>query len=107
MRKNNNLLSIKLQTRNIEKIKTKIIEVLKKHRVERAGLFGSIVSGEANKKSDIDILIEFGGNKSLLDLVGLKLELEELLKKKVDIVTYKSLHPLLRDKILNEEEIIL
>ena len=43
----------------------------------------------------------------MLDLVGLKLELEELLKKKVDIVTYKSLHPLLRDKILNEEEIIL
>lgn len=79
-------------------MKKTLIKVLKKHGVKRAALFGSIVRGEATEDSDIDLLIEFEGRKSLLDLVGLKLELEELLKREVDVVTYKSLHPLLRGK---------
>ena len=91
----------------VEEMKETLIKVLKKHRVKRAALFGSIVRGEATEDSDIDLLIEFEGRKSLLDLVGLKLELEELLKREVDVVTYKSLHPLLRGKILNEQEKIL
>lgn len=91
----------------IEEIKKPIIQVLRKHGVKRAALFGSIVRGEALENSDIDILVEFEGRKSLLDLAGLKLELEELLKRDVDVVTYKSLHPLLRDKILDEQEVIL
>ncbi len=91
----------------IEEMEKTLIKVLKKHGVKRAALFGSIVRGEATEDSDIDLLIEFEGKKSLLDLVGLKLELEELLKRKVDVVTYKSLHPLLREKILSEQEKIL
>ena len=42
---------------------------------------------------DIDILVEFESRKSLLDLAGLKIELEEKLKRDVDVLTYKSLHP--------------
>ena len=91
----------------IEKIKSKIIEVLKKYSVKKAALFGSIVRGEATEDSDIDLLIEFEGEKSLLDLVGLKLELQELLGREVDIITYKSIHPLLKERILNEQEVIL
>ena len=53
--------------------------------------------------SDVDLLVEFEGKKSLFDLAELKLELEALLNKKVDIVTYASLHPLLKERILNEE----
>ncbi len=63
--------------------------------------------GELTDESDIDILIEFEGRKSLLNLVGLKIELEEILKRKVDVLTYKSLHPLLKDRILREQEVIL
>ena len=63
--------------------------------------------GELTKDSDIDILVEFKGKKSLLDLVGLKQELEEILKRKVDVLTYNSLHPLLKDRILREQEVIL
>ena len=59
------------------------------------------------KSSDIDILIEFEGSKSLLDLVRLKLNLEEALKFNVDVLTYNSLHPLLREQILAEEVEIL
>ncbi len=89
------------------KLKSKILKILVKNNVVRAGLFGSYARGEENKNSDIDILIEFEGDKSLLDLVGLKIALEESLKKKVDILTYKSLHHLLKKRILEEEVKIL
>ena len=91
----------------IEEIKNVLIEVLKKYGVKRAALFGSIARGEATKCSDIDLLIEFEGRKSLLDLVGLKLELQELLGRKVDVITYKSIHPLLKERILNEQKVII
>ena len=91
----------------VEDIKKIIIRVLRKHGVKKAALFGSVARGEAVEKSDIDLLIEFKGRKSLLDLVSLKLELEELLKRNVDVLTYKSLHPLLKDRILSEQKAIL
>ena len=91
----------------IIEIREKILNALKQNDVKRASLFGSVVRGELTDESDIDILVEFKGRKSLLDLVGLKLELEEMLKRKVDVLTYNSLHPLLKDKILCEQEVIL
>jgi len=88
---------------NIDRLTKKIIPILRQHGVVKAGVFGSIVRGEATKKSDIDILIQFKGRKSLLDLIGLELELEKSLRRDVDLLTYNSIHPLLRDRILNEE----
>ena len=84
-----------------------IVPMLKRNGVVKAGLFGSFVRGEAKKKSDVDILIKFKGRKSLLDLIGLKLELEEKLRRKVDLLTYNSIHPLLKKRILGEEVRIL
>jgi len=93
---------------DIAKIKKKITPILKNHDVKKAAVFGSFVRGENNKNSDIDILIEFRkDDKSLLDLVGLKLELEKKLSEKVDILTYDSIHPLLRTIILKEQKAIL
>jgi len=91
----------------IEGIRNKILPILRRYDVVRAAIFGSFIRGEMREDSDIDILVEFKGEKSLLDLAGLKIELEELLGKKVDVLTYNSLHPLLKDKILSEQEIIL
>lgn len=92
----------------IIEIRNNIFSILKKNDVKRASLFGSVVRGELTDKSDIDILIEFEGRKkSLLDLVRLKIELEEKLKRKVDVLTYNSLHPLLKDRILREQEVII
>lgn len=91
----------------IEKYKEKIFAKLKEHEVKRASLFGSIVREEMTDESDIDILIEFKGTKSLLDLARLKIELEDLLKCKVDVLTYNSLHPLLKNQILAEQVKIL
>jgi len=91
----------------IEKVKRQISDVLKKHDVKRSSLFGSIVRGELTETSDIDILIEFKGNKSLMDLASLKIDLEGILHRKVDVLTYDSLHPLLKKQILEEQVEIL
>lgn len=92
---------------NIEEIKKRTVPVLKKHKVRRASLFGSVVTGDTKKGSDIDLLVELPLTASLFDLAGLKLDLEEMLGKKVDVLTYNSLNPLLKNRILSEEKAIL
>lgn len=94
---------------SIQDIKKQIAPILKCYDVKRAAVFGSYATGDAKKRSDVDILIEFEDKKrkSLLDLVGLQLALEETLNRKVDVLTYDSLHPLLRDRILQEQKVIL
>ena len=87
-------------------ISNKIIPILKSQGVLKAALFGSVVRGEAKRGSDIDLLVELDDDKSLLDLVGLKLELEDNLKTKVDVLTYDAIHPLLKDIILKEQQVI-
>lgn len=91
---------------SVEEIKRKILPVLRKYDVKKAALFGSVVSGELNEESDIDLLVDLGDEMSLFDLSGLKIEIEEILQKRVDVVTYNSLHPSLRDRILSEQKII-
>jgi len=91
----------------LEGLRSKIIPILERHEVKKAAVFGSFVRGEQKEESDIDILVEFKGEKSLLDLAGLKIELEETLHRKVDVLTYNSLHPLLKDRILKEQKVIL
>ncbi len=88
---------------SIKEIKDLIRTPLEKFDVKRASLFGSIVRCEATEKSDIDLLIEFKGTKSLLDLSRLKIALEEILKCKVDLLTFNSIHPLLKNNILKEQ----
>ena len=87
-------------------IKKKIIPILKCQGVLKAAIFGSVVRGEMTKNSDVDILVKLSKNKSLLDLVGLKLDLEDKLGRGVDIISYGGIHPLLKDVILKEQKII-
>ncbi|MBI5152451.1 nucleotidyltransferase family protein [Candidatus Peregrinibacteria bacterium] len=90
----------------IQAIKQKIMPILKCQGVVKAALFGSFARGDAKKNSDIDILVKLKGDKTLLDLVGLKLELEDKLGRKVDILTYGGINPHLKNIILNEQKII-
>ena len=87
----------------IERIKRISLPILKRNGVVKAGIFGSYAKGENKKNSDIDMLIKFKGKKSLLDLVSLERKLKTALKKDVDLITYKSINPLLKDYILNDE----
>ena len=92
---------------SINNIKKKALPILKEAGVTRSAVFGSYVRGEQQKNSDIDLLVEVPKGTGLFTFVGLAHKLEEALGKKVDLVTYKSIHPLLRDSILKEQVPIL
>ena len=89
---------------NVATIKAKARKILKRHRVARAGIFGSYARGEAKKRSDIDIVVEIPDDK--LDLIGfirIKNELEHALGRRVDLVEYAALKSRLKERILKEE----
>ena len=88
----------------VEKIKERIIPILKNNKVTKAGIFGSYARGEQKKKSDVDILVEIDDdNMSLLGFIRLKNILERALKKKIDLVEYSLIRKELREIILNDE----
>ncbi len=93
--------------RHVREIERKILPILRGYGVTKVGLFGSCVRGQMRPDSDIDILVEISKDISLLDFVGLKLEIEEALGRKVDLVEYKTIKPLLRERILQEQVTIL
>ncbi len=94
-------------TDEVMRIGLEIIPVLKKNGVEKAGIFGSYARGNQKSGSDVDLLVEFRGRKSLFDLSGLKLDLEEKTGKKFDVLTYNSINHLVRAQVLEEEVRIL
>ena len=89
--------------KKIMKIKPKIVELIKKEGIKKAGIFGSYAKGKQKASSDIDILIEPTKEMGFFDLVRLEDELKKRLKRKIDLLTYASIHKLLRDRILKEE----
>ncbi len=73
-------------------------EFKEKYAVEQIGLFGSYARGEENEESDIDIFVKM--KPDLLEMVGLKLQIEEELLKKVDLIReHKNIKPLLLQMI--------
>jgi len=91
----------------MDKYKGLIIPILKKYGVSRASLFGSIVRGDIHKNSDIDILVELPKKLRGLDFIGMKMdlqeELEKKLNKKVDLVEYHLIKESLKKYILPEQ----
>ncbi len=77
-----------------EGLEEKLAEICKKNDIVFMAIFGSFVRGEQNRKSDIDIAIEFERNseKSLLDLVRIENELRRIFKRKVDLRIFSSLN---------------
>ncbi len=96
----------KKANKDIQEIKKQIIPLLKKKKIIKAGIFGSYARNEQSKSSDIDILVELSESIGF-GFVGIELELEKILNKKVDLLTYNGINPLLKEKILSEEIRIL
>jgi hypothetical protein len=80
--------------------------ICRRHDVRVLKIFGSAARGEERPESDVDVLVEFEGRKSLFDLVGLQLDLEEVLGRDVDVLTEPSLSPYLRDRILASASVV-
>jgi len=91
---------------NIDEIlKNKRDEILKiSHRygAKNIRIFGSIVRGEIKEKSDVDFLIELESDRSLLDIIAMRQDLEDLLDCKVDVVTEAAISPYIRDEVLGQ-----
>ncbi len=95
-----------LQMRLSDNNKKMIIRIAKRHGAKTLSLFGSTARGEEHYSSDIDLLVELEQGRSLIDLVRLERELEEVFAVKFDIVTPNSLHPRIREKV-NKEKVTM
>lgn len=93
---------------NIDISPTAIQEVCRRHHVQRLSLFGSVVRDDFRPESDVDVLVEFepGAHISLLDMVDLQLELENLFERKVDLGTPTSLSKYIRARVLRSAQVI-
>jgi len=89
--------------KKVDEIKNKSIPVFNDYNVLSASLFGSMARGDDKKNSDIDFLIKFSPDSGgLFVMVRLKRSLEKALKRKVDLLTYRSLNPHLKKYIMND-----
>jgi uncharacterized protein len=86
----------------LEEKRDEILQIAARHGASNVRVFGSVARGEADEGSDVDLLVDFEPGRSLLDHAALVVDLEELLGRKVDVVTEKGLYWLLRRRILKE-----
>lgn len=79
-----------------------ILEIAERDGAKNVRLFGSVVRGDDRPESDLDVLAQFEHGRSLLDLAGFGCDLEDLLGRKVDIVSEGGLSPYIKDHVLRE-----
>lgn len=85
---------------------TTIINYMKAHGAVKVGVFGSYSRGEASTDSDLDLIVWFADQKSLLDVIRLERELSELLGVKIDLLTEQAVSPYLLDRIRQELKVL-
>jgi hypothetical protein len=84
----------------------RMIEICRQNDVSMAGVFGSMSRGEADKQSDIDLIVRFSKRKGLLAMVRLERELSEALGRKVDLLTEASISPYMRENVMKELRVV-
>ncbi len=94
---------MKLSVSNTIKSKRdEILDIAQKHGAKNIRIFGSMARGEEGPESDLDIIVEMEKGSSLLDIIAIKQDIEDLLGRKVDVVTEASISPYIRDTVLKE-----
>ena len=86
--------------------RSEIEKICKETGIKKLMLFGSTLTGDSTTESDIDLLAEFEGTRSLFKVIGTKLKFEELLHNEIDLLTPMALSPYFRDKVLEMAEVI-
>jgi predicted nucleotidyltransferase len=79
-----------------------IVRLAASHGATDVRIFGSVARGQAGSASDVDLLIKLAPGRSLLDLIAIKQDVEDVLHRDVDVVTESSLSPYLREQVLKE-----
>ena len=77
----------------VEAHRAEIKAIARRHKGLSVAIFGSVARGDETADSDIDLLVEFGPGASLFDLVRIQLDAEELLGRRVDVVSLGGLLP--------------
>ncbi len=86
----------------LKKHRVEILDLARRHGAGNVRVFGSMARGEDNESSDLDLLVTLAEGRSLLDLIGLKQDLEDLVHRPVDVVTERALSPYLRERVLTD-----
>ncbi|NCO34602.1 MAG: nucleotidyltransferase [Armatimonadetes bacterium CG2_30_59_28] len=81
-----------------------ILRLAAKHGAYNVRVFGSLATGREGPDSDVDLLVDLEPERSLFDLGGLLMDLQNLLGRKVDVLTEKGLHWYIRDRVLAEAQ---
>ena len=79
-----------------------ILAIAARHGARNVRVFGSVARGEADGESDLDLLVDMEPGRSLLDMGALLMELRDLLRVSVDVVTEKGMHDRMRQRVLSE-----
>ncbi len=79
-----------------------ILQIARRHGANNVRVFGSVSRGDERADSDVDFLVDLDEGRSLLDLGGLLMDLQEFLGCPVDVVTEKGLRPRIRERVLRE-----
>ena len=79
-----------------------ILRIAASYGARNVRAFGSVARGEAGPDSDLDLLVQFDPGASLLDLIAMKQDLEDLLSCQVDVVTEAAISPYIREQVLKE-----
>jgi predicted nucleotidyltransferase len=87
---------------DLQQKRNDILRIAAQYGARNLRVFGSVARGDDRAQSDVDLLVDMDADRSLLDIVALGQDLEELLDRRVDVLTDASLHPALRDRILAE-----
>ena len=86
----------------IQDKKEQVLALATRHGASNVRIFGSVANGTAKTDSDIDFLVDLEPGRSLFDLGGLLMDLQQLFDRKVDVVTENGLHWYIKERILNE-----
>lgn len=91
-----------MDIRELQRRRHEILRLAASHGATNVRVFGSVARGEADERSDVDFLVEMRRGRSLLDLGGLLVDLQDLLGQRVDVVTERGLKARIRDRVLRE-----
>jgi uncharacterized protein len=83
-----------------------LAEICERNDIQRLRVFGSFARGDESAVSDVDLIADFARRKSLLDLVRIEREFSERLGRKVDLLTEAALSPYLRERVLQDSQLV-
>ena len=91
-----------MKIKELKEKREQILAIAQRYGAQRIQLFGSSARGESGRESDVDFLIELEPGRTLLDIIAMKQDLEDLLQRKVDVLTKGAVSPYLRDEIVSQ-----